>query len=90
VPQPERAAAQQVLSKLEQLTQIHDVPVDVWVDTHHLVRRMEMTIAPNIPGGPTLNEDITIDITHYGPEPRPALPPANEVANLGGLIGAGG
>ncbi len=83
VPAAERAAAQQALSKLEQLTQIHQIPVDVWVDAHHLVRRMGMTMALTVPGGQALNETFTIDISHYGPVPRPALPPADQVAKLG-------
>ncbi|HWF73091.1 MAG TPA: hypothetical protein VG186_07090 [Solirubrobacteraceae bacterium] len=84
VPAADRPAAQQALSQLEQVTQIHTLPVDVWVDADHRVRRIETTVSPSLPGGQTLNESITIDISHYGPEPQPAIPPAGEVANVGG------
>jgi hypothetical protein len=83
LPAADQAAAQQALAKLAQLTQIHQLPVDVWVDARRLVRRMEMTLSTSLPGGQALNESFTLDITHYGPEPQPQLPPAGEVANLG-------
>jgi len=88
VPAAERGVAEQALSKLEQLTQIHEVPIDVWVDTHHLVRRIEMSITMNLGSGQSMNEDMTMDISHYGPEPAPALPPADQVANLDNLMGS--
>jgi hypothetical protein len=90
VPAADRAAAQQALSKIEQLTQVHEIPVDVWIDADHLVRRFEMNFGASPAGAPTVNERMTIDISHYGPEPRPALPPAGDVASLNGLIGSGG
>lgn len=90
LPAGEHAAAQQALSRLEQVTQIHQLPIDVWIDSHHLVHRMQMTMSPTIPGGGALKETITVDISHYGPEPPPLLPPANQVANLSALLGTGG
>ncbi|HWF72294.1 MAG TPA: hypothetical protein VG186_03050 [Solirubrobacteraceae bacterium] len=90
LPSADRTAATQALSTFERGTQLHAIPVDVWVDARHLVRRIEMTIAASFPGGQTLNEGMTIDISDYGPQPRPALPTAGEVANLSALIGSGG
>ena len=90
LPSADRTAATQALSTFERGTQLHAIPVDVWVDARHLVRRIEMTIAASFPGGQTLNETMTIDISDYGPQPRPALPPAGEVANLSALISSGG
>jgi hypothetical protein len=89
VPAAERAAVQQAMSKLEQLTQVHEIPVDVWVDAHHLVRRFEMNFTASLPGGSTVSEVVTIDITHYGPERRPAVPPASEVTDLSSLLSSG-
>jgi hypothetical protein len=90
LPSVDRQAAQQLLSKLQQQVQLSDVPMDVWIDGQHLVRRIEMTIAPPAQGGQTFDEVTTIDITHYGPEPRPALPPAGEVEDLSRLVGSAG
>ncbi len=86
VPSADRAVAQQAIAKIEQLTQIHHIPVDVWVDAHHLVRRFEMNFNASRSGGPTVDEHIAIDVTHYGPQPLPALPPASEVADLNSLL----
>jgi hypothetical protein len=90
LPEADRAGAQSALTMLEQVLRLHQIPVDVWVDAHHLVRRMTMTMATTLSGGQTLNEGITIDITHYGPEPAPALPPSDQVARLSALLGSGG
>lgn len=90
LPSAAQGAAEQALSTLEKATQLHTIPVDVWVDAQHLVRRVEMTMAAGLPSGQTLDETMTIDVSDYGPQPRPALPPADEVANLSGLIGSGG
>jgi hypothetical protein len=89
LPSADQGAAQHALSALEQATNLHTIPVDVWVDAHHLVRRIEMTFAANLPSGKTLDEVMTFDISDYGPQPQPALPPAGEVANPSGLIGSG-
>jgi hypothetical protein len=91
VPPAERAAAQQALSKLQQATQTHDFPVDVWVDAHRLVRRMVMSIALRLPNGPAMDEAVRVDLSHYGPQARPTPPPADQVQDLSGLAnGAGG
>jgi hypothetical protein len=51
---------------------------------------MQMTMSPTIPGGGALTETITVDVSHYGPEPPPVLPRAGQVANLSAMLGTGG
>jgi hypothetical protein len=75
------------LSKLQQATGLHDVPLDVWIDAHHLVRRIGMSVDFSPPTGPPLTETITEDLTDYGPQPRPTPPPADQVQDLSGLVG---
>jgi hypothetical protein len=89
LPSADQAAAQQALSVLEHDVQVQVLPVDVWVDAQHLVRRVEMTIALG-PSSDQADEQLTLDVVHYGPEPPPVLPPSDEVASLSGLLGAGG
>ncbi len=79
LPAAGRGAMQKALSVFEQATQTHTFPVDVWVDADHLVRRVSMTIDLSLPNGPSLQETETVDLSHYGPQPRPAAPPADEV-----------
>jgi hypothetical protein len=90
VPASQRAIAQKAVSTLESTTKIQQFPADVWVDSHHLVRRMVMTISPTLPTGQTLTEAFTIDFLHYGPQPQPTVPPSDQVTNLNGLLGSGG
>lgn len=82
LPSSDQAVAQQALSALEQDVQTDELPVDVWVDAHHLVRRIEMSIAPTLGGGETLDEVMTMDISDYGPQSPPSAPPADEVASF--------
>jgi len=90
LPEADQSAARQALSTLEHVMQIDVIPVDVWVDAQHLVRRIQMTFDASISSGQTLDESMTIDISHYGPQTRPELPPADQVANLSSLPGSGG
>jgi hypothetical protein len=90
LPSADRAAAQQALSTVERMMQVHEIPVDVWVDAHHMVRRIQMTLDASVPNGQTMRESIVMDISHYGPQPRPTPPPADEVQDVSRLMGAGG
>jgi hypothetical protein len=90
VPAGDRAAVQQALSKLQQATNGQGIPVDVWVDAHHLVRRMSMVISLAPPTGPALEETVTADLTDYGQQPRPTLPPADQVTDLSSLAAGAG
>jgi hypothetical protein len=77
-------AAQQGLSTLEKI--VHVIPVDVWVDARHLVRRMQVTIGASLPTGQTMEVGATTDFSHYGPQRRPTPPPADEVQDISGLM----
>jgi hypothetical protein len=88
VPSAAQSVVQQSLSQLEQSSGVHEVPVDVWIDAHHLVRRIALAIGTAAGGGPTLQE--TADLSDYGPQPRPTPPPADQVQDLSSLIHIGG
>jgi hypothetical protein len=90
VPAGERAAVQRIISMVEQATHLHHIPADVWVDGQHLVRRMTMTIAVPASSGVSLNEQMTVDFVHYGPEPATAPPPASQVTDLSQVLSAAG
>ncbi len=90
LPPADRQAAQQALSAFEQSAQTPDFPVDVWVDAHHLVRRILMTIDLGLPNRPSMQETATVDLSHYGPQPRPVTPPADEVLDVSGAADAAG
>jgi hypothetical protein len=62
-----------------------EIPVDAWIDSHHLVRRMVMSLAAGGVNGSPLEETISIDIGHYGPQPRPLPPPADQVTDASSM-----
>jgi hypothetical protein len=78
-------AAQQALSKLKQLLPSGDLPIDVWIDSAHLVRRIAMTLNLGLPSGPSVQETVTADLGDYGAQPQQTPPPADQVQDLSGL-----
>jgi hypothetical protein len=87
VPSAERSAMQHVLSTLAEAMPNGEIPLDVWIDARHLVRRITTTLDLSVPTGPNLQETETVDLGDYGPQPRPATPPSNEVLGASGLAG---
>ena len=89
LPPASRASARQAVAALERMTHLHEIPVDVWVDNGNLVRRVGMSFNETVQGQ-SLGVAITINILNYGPQPRPALPPADQVTDASTLAGASG
>jgi hypothetical protein len=90
LPSAERGAAAKALSALRQALPTDGLPVDVWIDAHHLVRRVVMAVDINAPTGQSLNETVTVDLDHYGPQRRPVVPATSDVLKLNDLPGLGG
>jgi hypothetical protein len=86
VPAASRAGARKAIATLESLTHLHALPVDVWIDGRHLVRRERMSYTENL-GGQNLDAQLSIDLSDYGPQPAIAYPSPDQVADLSGLIG---
>jgi hypothetical protein len=91
LPSDERAA---VKSTLEKLGEQSAIPVDVWIDRKSRVRRIQMSLGLNVPGGAasstvpsgtSVNGTITMDFTNYGPVPPIVPPPASAVFDASGL-----
>lgn len=82
LPAAERAAVQSALAQLRSSTNLSQIPMDVWVDARHLVRRIAMSLA--LPAG--LQESMTVDLTDYGPQAQATPPPAGQVEDIGNLI----
>jgi hypothetical protein len=90
VPPALRASARQTIQTIEKLTQLRELPVDVWVDGHNLVRRIRLSFDEKLPAGQQLNALYVITIPEYGPQSPPAFPPANQVSDLSSLVPSGG
>ena len=78
-------AAQKAIAELG----VSELPVDVWVDSHNLVRRLQITLhAPA--GGQNLQMQMSIELFGFGATPIVSAPPASETFDatstaLGGL-----
>jgi hypothetical protein len=90
LPSAERGAATKALSALQQALPTDGLPVDVWIDPQHHVRRVVMALDVNSPTGPSLQETVTVDLDHYGPQRRPVAPASDDVFKLNGLTALGG
>ena len=75
---------------IEKLTNLHQVPVVVWIDDHNLVRRLQLSLNESLQTGQTVNTQITVDLVKYGPQPKPTLPPSDQVTDVSSLSGAAG
>jgi hypothetical protein len=76
-----RSEARQTISALEKLGHFDALPVNVWIDREHLVRRMAFAINETV-SGQSFSLVLRIDIPEYGPQPAPQLPPIGQVADL--------
>jgi hypothetical protein len=87
-PAAQRAAVRQSIAALEKQTNVHQLPVDVWIDGGHLVRRIRLSYAMNVATGQTMNMLMTVDIPQYGPQPLPTFPPASQTTDLSSQLGS--
>lgn len=81
LPAADQSAMAATVSKLEALLHTSQEPVQVWVDHSHHVRRMTVSITYRL-GSIPMHEAVTVDMTDYGPQPKPAAPPANQVQDI--------
>jgi hypothetical protein len=81
LPASERPAVQRALAALEQQAQLGTIPVNVWIDRSHLVRRLGLTLNMKI-SGTSVAARITEDLSDYGPQVTPAAPPADQVQTV--------
>lgn len=78
LPQNQRAKAQEALEKLSsQAGSALSYPVSVWIDAHHLVRRMTMAISFSTEGK-SVGINIEIENFDFGPTPAVTPPPSSE------------
>ncbi len=86
VPAAQRPAIEQLIAEMSKSNAtLATIPVDVWIDSNNLIRRIILTESLTLQGKP-LTVDIQEDIPEYGPQPAPGLPAASEVTNLSTLL----
>jgi hypothetical protein len=88
VPPAKRASARQKADRLIELIGTDSYPVDVWVDRHHLVRRIQVAMKMKIPEqSQNMHIDITTEMYDFGPKPKAERPSASETAEAAKLAG---
>jgi hypothetical protein len=63
------------------------IPIDVYVDSSNLVRRIVINETMKA-GGKNVMSSIMVDFPQYGTQPAPTVPPASQVSNLKSLAGS--
>ncbi len=88
VPAAQQAAVRQTLAQMEKANVATTIPLDVWIDSGNLVRRIvvdETVVA----GGKSTTIKVHEDFPAYGPQTAPGIPPASDVTNVSSLVAAG-
>lgn len=86
----DQPAAQQTIATLEETTGLHTIPIDAWVDSGHLVRRLRERLDTTLASGQVVEMSMTLDMSDYGPQPQPAVPSGGDVQDITSLVGAAG
>jgi hypothetical protein len=82
-------ATKKSVEKLIQQSGSATMPIDVWIDGQHLVRREKVTFA-GVERGQKASMTFTIDFTKYGVDVDAQAPPADQVADFADVLGAAG
>jgi hypothetical protein len=80
-----RAAARSGVAELERLTGSSTQLVDVWVDSHHRVRREQLKFSECLAGN-RVEDLINTEYVDFATQAIPPLPHPTEVTNVTGLI----
>jgi hypothetical protein len=84
----QRQSAQKSIARLIDLMGSDSYPVDVWIDRHHMVRRvrlvMQMKVAQT---GRSMKMDMTTEMFGFGRKSQPKAPPADSVYDVTKLAG---
>lgn len=87
VPPSSRKGIEELVAALRHEFKAGNMPVDAWIDSRHLVRRLTMNYGERIPTGQAVKVAMRVDFVSYGNQPKPTIPPASETTNLLSLLG---
>jgi hypothetical protein len=87
VPPDRRAAAKKTTDRLIQLIGAESYPVDVWIDSRRLVRRMRFVMKMTVQGR-SLTQEMTLELYGFGAKQKIKPPPADETVDAASLPGA--
>ncbi|HTW11851.1 MAG TPA: hypothetical protein VME01_03840 [Solirubrobacteraceae bacterium] len=86
LPASDRRVIEGVLAaERKQGLSINQMPVNAWIDSSDLVRRIELSYNASAPNGP-MTMTMTENFLSYGPQPAPTIPAADETTNILSLL----
>jgi hypothetical protein len=84
-PAGRRAAAARGVSTLENAIGSHTMPMDAWIDSQNLLRRMSFSFGECVQSQ-HLTLAMTMSLSDYGPQTVPAAPAASDAYDLTPLL----
>jgi hypothetical protein len=87
-PASQRVAVRAKTERMVELLGADSFPIEVWIDSRHLVRRTRLLMKMH-QKGEAITMDMTADMYDFGPKPQAKRPPADEVYDVSNLPGAG-
>jgi hypothetical protein len=85
VPRAQLFPVTRSVKALEAALGAHTIGLDVWVDSHSLVRRLSFSFRECI-SRTRFQFGMSLDLFDYGPQPSPPLPTASEVYDITPVI----
>lgn len=86
VPAADRQAVQHLVAALERKGTVRQFPVQAWIDSSHLIRRIQMAFTEPLSTGQSVAVDLTESFLNYGPQPVAAVPSASQSVNVLSLV----
>jgi hypothetical protein len=88
LPSSDRAAASGAIDQLAAALGASTLPVQVWIDDHGMIRRLDLSMALAV-AGQNGSLHVREELFGFGPTPAIAAPAASEVFSVGsGLLGS--
>jgi hypothetical protein len=87
VPAKDKPGIEQLVSALQKRGAMpaSGFPVDAWIDSHNLIRQIEMNYTQPV-NGQSAKVAMKMDFVDYGPQPAPQVPPPGQTVNLVQLL----
>jgi hypothetical protein len=82
VPAADRQAIQQLVGALQKKGVTAQMPIEAWIDSSNLIRRIQITFSEPLSTGQAVAVAMTEDFLDYGPQPAPAIPSASQTTDL--------
>lgn len=88
MPATDKQIVTQLVSMLKSKGLSTQLPVDVWIDGSHHIRRIHITYSLSI-NSVSANLDFTEDLSDYGSQPAPTVPSPDQTTNLSSVLSGG-